>query len=933
MRATIAIDEGTYVLSGRTIQITNPLRIFGKGDRETEKTVLVAAADGRHFDVAHADAVLEGLTLMGGNCAEDASLGDGTAKEGVGSVVMSDGMITNCIFRNNRGDCKAGAVYMLNGTIANCFFYDNASSNQTANAGTGGAIRMEDGLVTDSIVSNNVAAAKDWNNPLGAGIYMQAGTVQRCVITGNRSSRAKLGYGGGIYMAKGLIDQCHVEGNGNVHSGGGIFDNSRDSSHTLTTIRNSLIVNNDASNDGGGARLLGGMLRHCTVWGNQANGVSSGGYNTEIHNSIVYGNGVGIAMNMASNFNLNNGKAFSCIISPATPNNQGGTTTNLDADPRFADPENGDFHLVNGSPAIDFGNAAYGYSCDFEGRARPNDGDGDGVAGYDVGCYEALGPDEGALRCGFEATVTQGHDALETLLTARVMGAGKDGALMYEWTCPGGTIVETLDGGASVRVSYQAQGKFDVSLKVSSTGGEASFTESEYIWVGASKVFVGEPRVASQWPYSSPDTAVPDIIEAVNSAVYLDGTRLEIEVDDGVWTLSTVPIRISHPTYLHSKNGRDKTTICGTPKALSAQSALSVIGGIGTTVIEGFTIENFRYQAGKTITMDSGTIRDCMLRNLYAGDNNNNGGPLCLNNAKAENLLVTGCEAVNGSNPEGAGTGAVYLNGSASLVDSVVSNNFARISTAGVYLNGSWSVVSNCVIVGNQSGHAPMMYKLANRNNGANGKGSYGGVYIASSGKVYNSVIAGNYARASVGGVYLGHKDAKLINCLVAENSAGVATHGVSLVNGSLVNCTIAGNGVCAMGEVEYTGVTMGVVAPADTAGAAVQATAGTILNTIVSDNRNSAADLEAGSASVTYSCAPELTSGEGNMSASPCLRLGGGKNAYRLSGTSPCINAAHEESWMTGATDLGGNPRILSGAPDIGCYECLRQGFNLILR
>ncbi len=83
VRATIAIDEGTYVLSGRTIQITNPLRIFGKGDRETEKTVLVAAADGRHFDVAHADAVLEGLTLMGGNCAEDASLGDGTAKEGV----------------------------------------------------------------------------------------------------------------------------------------------------------------------------------------------------------------------------------------------------------------------------------------------------------------------------------------------------------------------------------------------------------------------------------------------------------------------------------------------------------------------------------------------------------------------------------------------------------------------------------------------------------------------------------------------------------------------------------------------------------------------------------------------------------------------------------------------------------------------------------
>ncbi len=750
---------------------------------------------------------------------------------------------------------------------------------------------------------------------------MQAGTVQRCVITGNRSSRANLGDGGGIYMAKGLIDQCHVEGNGNVHSGGGIFDNSCDSNHTKTTIRNSLIVNNDASNSGGGVQLTGGMLRHCTVWGNQANGVGSGGYNTELHNSIVYGNGVGIDTKMDSNFNYN-GKAFSCIISPATPNNQGGTTTNLDADPRFADPGNGDFHLVNGSPAIDFGNAAYGYSSDFDGRARPNDGDGDGVAGYDVGCYEALGPDEGALRCGFEATVTQGYDTLETLLTARVMGAGKDGALTYAWTCPGGTIVETLDGGASVRVSYQAQGKFDVSLKVSSVGAEASFTESEYIWVGSSKVFVGEPLVASRWPYSSPDTAVPDIVEAVNSAVYLDGTRLDIEVDDGVWSLATEPIRISHPTRLYSKNGRARTIIRGDAENKAYQSALSVISAAGATVIEGFTIENFRYHAGKIITIDSGTIRDCTLRNLYAGDNSNNGGPLCLNNAKAENLLVTGCETINANNINGVGTGgAVYLNGSASLVDSVVSNNFARISTAGVYLNGS-SVVSNCVIVGNQSGHAPMMYTLAKGSNNGNGTGSHGGVYIAAGGKVYNSVIAGNYARDSVGGVYLGHKDAKLINCLIAENSAGVATHGVSLANGSLVNCTIAGNGVCPQGEVEYVGVTMGVVAPAaDTAGAAVKVTAGTILNTIVSDNRNSAADLEAGGASVTYSCAPELTSGEGNLSVSPRLRFDK-KKAYALSNGSPCIDAALEADWMNGASDLAGRKRILRTEPDIGCYE-----------
>jgi hypothetical protein len=62
----------------------------------------------------------------------------------------------------------------------------------------------------------------------------------------------------------------------------------------------------------------------------------------------------------------------------------------VEGDPLFVDPSGANFHLQESSPAIDRGSAVDAPADDYDGHARPQDGDQDGVAGYDIGAYEVI---------------------------------------------------------------------------------------------------------------------------------------------------------------------------------------------------------------------------------------------------------------------------------------------------------------------------------------------------------------------------------------------------------------------------------------------------------------------------------------------------------------------------------------------------------------
>lgn len=167
-------------------------------------------------------------------------------------------------------------------------------------------------------------------------------------------------------------------------------------------------------------------------------------------------------------------------------------------------------------------------------------------------------------------------------------------------------------------------------------------------------------------------------------------------------------------------------------------------------------------------------------------------------------------------------------------------------------------------------------------------------------------------------------------NCLVKDcvttQSANAGTYRAAVLvkdTGVVENCTIVNSKSCQPG-----------------AGLTILSGTPTVRNCIVwgaklGDGTATTAVRDLGSPAtprLTYSCAPELTTGEGNTTGDP--KLGRRRNAYMPGSGSSCINAGLTLDWMDeNAVDLGGNPRKTNGNPDMGCYETPLRGTGLLLR
>jgi predicted outer membrane repeat protein len=259
--------------------------------------------------------------------------------------------VIDCTFSYNTG----GGMYQYYGgdvSVIDCRFIGNSADD------SGGGLHLalaERATVIGCTFDGNSTggdAGGMWNVPYN-------GIVANCTFTGNSA-----GWGGGAMWngQSGVVANCLFSGN-SAAFGGAIYDNASEA-----TVVNCTFTDNYASEDGGA--IFGGdaTVANCVIWGNIPNAVASMTAPPVVTFSDVEGGFEGAG--------------------------------NINVDPLFVDPDNGDLHLSPGSSCIDAGqnNAIAGLrSTDLDGNPRFADDLGTTDTGcgvsviVDIGAYEYQG--------------------------------------------------------------------------------------------------------------------------------------------------------------------------------------------------------------------------------------------------------------------------------------------------------------------------------------------------------------------------------------------------------------------------------------------------------------------------------------------------------------------------------------------------------------
>jgi hypothetical protein len=273
--------------------------------------------------------------------------------------------ITDCTINYNKTSEHGGGIncYGSSPTIEDCNIKENEADKRVVPAGyDGGGIYCYNASPTieNCIIYKNKTGSSSSGN--GGGIYCQyqsSPTITKCVITDNENPE---GWGGGIYCedeSNPTITNCIIAGNSageNYGEGGGLccVDESCPEIFNCTITKNLgtteeiYWVNDDTD------ALI--TIKNCIVWNDNSNDpyyFNGNGGDPDIDYTDIN--------DEESNF-------------PSGRNN-------IDVDPEFVDPSNGDYHLKEDSPCIDEGTDTGAPSNDLDGRSRPCDT-------TDMGAYE-----------------------------------------------------------------------------------------------------------------------------------------------------------------------------------------------------------------------------------------------------------------------------------------------------------------------------------------------------------------------------------------------------------------------------------------------------------------------------------------------------------------------------------------------------------------
>ncbi len=275
-------------------------------------------------------------------------------------VKINDGIIDGFSITGGRG-INGGAIYAFgDAVVKNCVITGNTAIGYIQERSTGkgaGIFASDHAIIVECIIENNYA------NFVGGGIYIakQYTDVVDVQIINTTIKNNSAMSGGGIYVDDNclpIIRNSIIEQNYVSQQGGGIGISGK------PLLFNCLIKNNVATYGGGGVSvefLAKPKLVNCVIYENQSiNSAVNGAISKEkkssitLINSIVWGNS---GYGQDSNFLLRS-STYSDIQGYGDTHGVG----NIDINPLFADPEFGDFHLLQNSPCLDAGNPSVNYN-------------------------------------------------------------------------------------------------------------------------------------------------------------------------------------------------------------------------------------------------------------------------------------------------------------------------------------------------------------------------------------------------------------------------------------------------------------------------------------------------------------------------------------------------------------------------------------------
>ncbi|UCE46257.1 MAG: right-handed parallel beta-helix repeat-containing protein, partial [Phycisphaerales bacterium] len=353
-------------LNGDDIRITDPYDLLEEPSRG-ENSYAVVGASGTDETTA-----LDGFTITAGN--DNRFLGSGAGiSNSYGSPRITDctlsnnavynggamsnyrghPTLTNCTFTTNYAEYRGGGMRnsSSNPTLINCTFSDNSAYYYS-----GGGMNNYDShpVLTNCTFIDNSA---DGYFGEGGGMYneMSNPTLTGCTFVGNSANDGDSAAGGGMYNAADfsyvdgsptyfgsnpILTNCTFAGN-SAKDGAGMYN-----AYSAPILNNCTFCGNLATSCGGGVYndASGSRINNCTFAQNSAPEGSAlarfpGSYKypgiVEVNNCIIWGDGNEIWGNRNSGIVI----TYSDI--------QGGFPGegNIDIDPLFADPSNGDYHL------------------------------------------------------------------------------------------------------------------------------------------------------------------------------------------------------------------------------------------------------------------------------------------------------------------------------------------------------------------------------------------------------------------------------------------------------------------------------------------------------------------------------------------------------------------------------------------------------------